>query len=163
MTHEMDDPSVGPTLDLTDTAPPPGFSQHNTDIIPVPGAAGEPVPVTPIAWFGTVAIYDDGTVSTPAGYAPLSRVTASIGPSSQTTQSRPEWSTPMVLVSVIVGLFTCGLGLLLLFLSRSQSVYTVTQESVIFDAPNFQYVAHGEGAAQMVGWLTTWKRQLEAS
>ena len=84
----------------------------------------------PAYTFGGVNVWPDTNVVTPAGTSRLVDTEIELGQSIPQTHSRQVWNGGMVAVSVIVALFTCGLGLLLLFLSRSTQVYTTVTDTV---------------------------------
>lgn len=116
--------------------------------------------MTPITRFGEVVIWPNGTVTTPVGTSWLKDTDMRLGNPTPITFSSPSWNAGMVILSVIVALFTCGLGLLLLFLSRSQTISTVVMDTVEFQAPDYYYVAQGHGGPQFVSWAQTWRQQL---
>lgn len=123
-------------------------------------------PSREVARFGQIVICDNAWVFTPAGSAHLSECDFSIQQTPHTF-SRPVWSGGMVAVSIIAGLLTCGLGLLLLFLSRSQQTETVQVETVTVDSSTFSYserqltaIQMTLGAGAFVSWAKTWKAQL---
>lgn len=117
---------------------------------------------TPAMRFGEVVVWPNGTVTTPLGTSWLKQTDIRLGPPTPITSSSPSWNSGMVIVSLIVALFTCGLGLLLLFLSRSQTTSTVVMDTVEVQAPNYYYVAQGYGGPQFVSWTQTWRQQLIA-
>lgn len=116
--------------------------------------------------FGQIVICDNAWVFTPAGPAHLTDCEFSIQQTPHTF-SRPVWSGGMVAVSIIAGLLSCGLGLLLLFLSRTQQTETVQVETVTVDSSTFSYSEcqltanqWALGASAFVSWAKTWKAQL---
>lgn len=116
--------------------------------------------------FGQIVICDNAWVFTPAGSAHLKDCEFSVQQTPHTF-SHPVWSGGMVAVSIIVGLLSCGLGLLLLFLARQQQTETVQVETVTVDSSTFCYserqltaIQWTLGASAFVSWAKTWKARL---
>jgi hypothetical protein len=60
----------------------------------------------------------------------------------------------MVAVAILVGLFTCGLGLLLLFLAQKQVTKTAWMEQITVTGPKLYYVTPPtQGGREFVSWL----------
>ena len=116
--------------------------------------------VTPAVRFGEVVVWPNGSVTTPLGTSWLRDTEMRLGNPTPITYSSPSWNGGMVIVSLIVALFTCGLGLLLLFFSRSQTTSTVVMDTVEFQAAGYYYVAQGHGGPQFLSWAQTWRQQL---
>ncbi len=116
--------------------------------------------MTPAIRFGEVVVWPNGTVTTPVGTSWLRETEMRLGNPTPITFSSPSWNGGMVILSLIVALFTCGLGLLLLFLSRTQTTRTVVMDTVEFQSPNYYYVAQDHGGPQFVSWAQTWRQQL---
>lgn len=110
--------------------------------------------------FGDVTVTADSQVITPAGSSWLAETELELGSPTSITTSTPTWNPAMVVVSIIVGFITCGLGLLLLFLSRSIRIDTVVMDTVTLKAPGYHYISQGYGGAQFVSWAGTWRQQL---
>lgn len=117
---------------------------------------------TTITQFDQIRVLDNATISTPAGYAWLRDAEVECTSTASIVQSRTQWSGGMIAVSCIVGLFTCGLGLILLFLSRQQVTETVLVDTVRVTAPGWSYSSQGVGGATFVSYVTSWQHQLRA-
>lgn len=111
----------------------------------------------PVASFGDVVVHVNNVVSTPLGDVDVSQVRVHRGQPRYETFKSTDWG--QVAVAIIVALFTCGLGLIILFFSGRSN--TVQYDTVIVDAPDFQHVAvgdPGQDADAFIAWLTTWQR-----
>lgn len=116
--------------------------------------------MTPAFRFGEVIVWTDGSITTPVGDSWLTQTDVRLGSRTPIVHSSASWSGGMVFASIVVALFTCGLGLLLLFLARSQTTSTVIVDTVELHAPDYYYVAQDFGGAQFVSWTQTWRQQL---
>lgn len=110
--------------------------------------------------YGLVTVLDDGTVNTPAGWSPLAETEISYEGATPVVHSKGSWSPGMVVVACIVAIFTCGLGLILLFLSRSEKTQTTVMDTVKISGPNYTYLAQAPGGASFVSWTQTWRTSL---
>ncbi|MDP3972557.1 MAG: hypothetical protein Q8P61_06580 [Candidatus Nanopelagicales bacterium] len=110
--------------------------------------------------FGQVSVLDDGSVHTPAGSSWLAATEIEYRGSTPIVRSGGNWSVGMVIISCIVALFTCGLGLLLLFLSRSERTYTAVLDTVRVAGPGYVFIAQGPGGAAFTSWASSWRAQL---
>lgn len=156
------------------TAPGPrpntGLSLPDGPRQPNPAAEREKaVKPSELCRFGEIMIADNGFVYTPAGAARVVDCEFSSQESAHIS-SAPKWSGGMIFIAVIVAIFTCGLGLILLFLSRRERVSTVSAETVTVDAPLLSYTTRSfsptyapGGAMEFVAWAKTWKAQLLAA
>ena len=110
--------------------------------------------------FGDVVAHKNGVVSTSSGDVELADLQVRRGQPRYETY-RQDNSAWVIVAILVIALVSCGLGLILLFIVKGQTV-TVTRDTVIIDAPNFQHVAvaqPGQDADAFVAWLTTWQRE----
>lgn len=118
---------------------------------------------TPIAAFAEIQVYDNATVATPNGHAWLTDVRVEHSGTATVVGSKAQWSTTLVVIACVVALFTCGLGLILLFLSRQQRTESTMVDTVTITAPGWTYVAQGPGGAAFVSFLATWQTRIRAT
>ncbi len=110
--------------------------------------------------YGLVTVNDDGTVNTPAGWSALTETEISYEGATPVVHSKGSWSPGMVVLACIVAIFTCGLGLILLFLSRSEKTQTTVMDTVKITGPNYTYLAQAPGGASFVSWTETWRSSM---
>src|SRR5436190_4077525 len=101
--------------------------------------------------FGAIGVMDNASVATPAGGAWLVNSEFYVTTTSEVYSVR-TWNGGMVAVAVVVGLLTCGLGLLLLFLARREKIQTRYIETVTVTAPGLHYIERGVGGNTFVSW-----------
>ncbi len=112
--------------------------------------------------YGLVTVSDDGYVTTPAGVSALADTTVEFEGTTPIVHSKGSWSVGMIIVACIVAIFTCGLGLILLFLSRSERTATIVMDTVRISDGNYTYLAQAPGGASFVSWANTWRQTLVA-
>lgn len=108
-----------------------------------------------VYYYGDVQVTTDGIVMTPMGSARVLDSEFIYDGCTPVVASRSAWSPGMVVFAIIAGLLSCGLGLILLFLARTQQVVTVGVDSVRIVAPRFVYIAQAPGGAHFVSWVVT--------
>ena len=117
-------------------------------------------PVKVVGEYGGIMVLSDETISTPNGRCNLREAEFSFSVLPH-TYSVTEWNPLMVAISIIVALFTCGLGLLLLFLAHHQKTMTSMVEQITVSGPNLYYVTPGgNGGQPFLSWLKTQQASL---
>lgn len=112
--------------------------------------------------YGLVTVSDDGFVTTPAGASALTHTSVEYEGTTPIVHSKGSWSPGMVVIACIVAIFTCGLGLILLFLSRSEKTATTVMDTVRITDGSYTYLAQAPGGASFVSWANTWRQSLLA-